>query len=278
MATTNLPPDGPGASSGEFSCTNRKRRMNFPQAEKKSDASLDSRDATMSLPSALPTSKPSVTPTSAGRIKRKARRSGSNACIGSIGSNSCIGAETPTKTLAKTSFRFAIGDQVSCRINNGWARGIVIKHNYRESRWPSGETAPYQVCLDGRMTLDGHDMEYRSELDGNLIYAPRDLDVCIRPVTQDEKVAKSTSKQTYNKRETGGKKNCCKTSPNPFHTAEPRNQCDYCKRFVRKVYECGGCRKVAYCGRKCQKYHWKYGHREECKKYRNDLTQQIVNV
>ena len=27
------------------------------------------------------------------------------------------------------------------------------------------------------MTLDGHDMEYRCELDGNLIYAPRDLDL-----------------------------------------------------------------------------------------------------
>ena len=103
--------------------------MNFPQAEKKSDASVESGDATMSLPSALQTSKPSVTPTSAGRIKRKARRSGSNACIGSTGSNSCIGAETPTKTLAQTSFRFAIGEQVSCRINNGWARGMVIKHN-----------------------------------------------------------------------------------------------------------------------------------------------------
>lgn len=241
--------------------------MNFSEAEKKQDASLESGDG-MSSPPAAPTAKPSSTPTSAGRVKRKARRSGGDVCTGS---------ETPTTTLAKAPYRFAIGERVLCRINNGWARGIVIKHNYRESRWPQGETAPYQVRLDGRMILDGHDMEYRGELDGNLIYAPRDLDACIRPATVNDEVSNNARKQKSNKLKNSYKKHCCNTSPNPFTVEEP-SQCDYCKRFVRKVYECGGCRKVAYCGRKCQKYHWKNGHREECKKSRSNMMEGVVNV
>ena len=53
---------------------------------------------------------------------------------------------------------------------------------------------------------------------------------------------------------------------------EPQYQCDYCKHFARKVYEGGGCRKISYCGKKCQKRHWKNGHREECKLYRTNLS------
>ena len=45
-----------------------------------------------------------------------------------------------------------------------WIPGVVVKHDYREPKWPEGKVAPYQVRLD----------------DGRVIFAPIDDDRVIR--------------------------------------------------------------------------------------------------
>ena len=257
------------------------------------------------------TEKNGVPRSTANHPKRRARRNEGN-------NISKIRKEGSVK-----SYRFDIGQRVLCRINNGWARGFVIKHDYSESRWPKNQTAPYQVRLDGGMTLDGHKMKYDKSLDGNLIYAPRDLDVCIRPYTKykmnDDRtndthshghggiscnhdhghshahshggtpcnhdhghshshqnhsdIKKKKSKPHSHSHSHGGAPcNHKHGTATGVEEEEPQYQCDYCKHFARKVYECGGCRKISYCGKKCQKHHWKNGHREECKLYRKNLS------
>jgi len=67
--------------------------------------------------------------------------------------------------------RFAVGQQVKCRIGPGtdssaWILGAVVGINYREVSWPRGQIVPYQVELH----------------DGRLIYAPKDDDRIIRKV------------------------------------------------------------------------------------------------
>jgi len=66
--------------------------------------------------------------------------------------------------------RFAIGTRVQCRTGqgeDGWSLGTVVKHWYRENRWPRDRVAPYQVKLD----------------DGRLIFAPLDEDRVVREPT-----------------------------------------------------------------------------------------------
>ena len=62
-----------------------------------------------------------------------------------------------------------------------------------------------------------------------------------------------------------------------YHT-EPKNikRCNNCQKYImiyrkiskRKIQKkkciCKICKTTYYCGRKCQKYHWKYKHRYEC--------------
>ena len=65
------------------------------------------------------------------------------------------------------ALRFAVGARVACntgRTADGWESGAVVKLYHRESDWPEGEVVPYQVRLD----------------DGTLIYAPLDVDGCVR--------------------------------------------------------------------------------------------------
>ncbi|EGB03699.1 hypothetical protein AURANDRAFT_33640 [Aureococcus anophagefferens] len=50
------------------------------------------------------------------------------------------------------------------RTADGWENGAVVKLYHREADWPEGEVVPYQVRLD----------------DGTLIYAPLDVDGCVR--------------------------------------------------------------------------------------------------
>ncbi|KAH8061715.1 pyridine nucleotide-disulfide oxidoreductase [Aureococcus anophagefferens] len=65
------------------------------------------------------------------------------------------------------ALRFAVGARVMCntgRTADGWENGAVVKLYHREADWPEGEVVPYQVRLD----------------DGTLIYAPLDVDGCVR--------------------------------------------------------------------------------------------------
>lgn len=71
--------------------------------------------------------------------------------------------------LPTDGLRFELGRVVECRLGlNDWARGKVIGHYYRETDWPEGQKAPYQVLLDG------------DEQTARTIWAPADSDDCIR--------------------------------------------------------------------------------------------------
>jgi hypothetical protein len=50
-------------------------------------------------------------------------------------------------------------------VEEGWKKGTVINHYYREKDWVKGRIAPYQICLDGN---------------DQLVFAPRDEDRMIR--------------------------------------------------------------------------------------------------
>jgi hypothetical protein len=43
--------------------------------------------------------------------------------------------------------------------------------------------------------------------------------------------------------------------------------CDGCRGLFQRggVKKCARCKKRAYCGRACQRKHWKAGHKDECK-------------
>ncbi|GAB4821133.1 hypothetical protein N2152v2_008179 [Parachlorella kessleri] len=40
--------------------------------------------------------------------------------------------------------------------------------------------------------------------------------------------------------------------------------CDNCGQLALSAKACGGCRRVFYCSKECQREHWKSGHRKEC--------------
>ena len=68
--------------------------------------------------------------------------------------------------------RFKVGTAVMCNLGpSGWKLGRIIALNYRETRWPEGRTAPYQVALD-----DDH----------TLIYVPEDSDYACREATPED--------------------------------------------------------------------------------------------
>jgi hypothetical protein len=45
---------------------------------------------------------------------------------------------------------------------------------------------------------------------------------------------------------------------------EENKECSWCK--MPSKYSCSQCKKVKYCGRDCQRSHWKNGHKQECEK------------
>ena len=47
---------------------------------------------------------------------------------------------------------------------------------------------------------------------------------------------------------------------------ETRYQCEYCGNTPMEVMRCVGCRDVYYCGRSCQKKHWREEHRYTCER------------
>jgi hypothetical protein len=46
---------------------------------------------------------------------------------------------------------------------------------------------------------------------------------------------------------------------------ETFSACNACGETLRPLSSCAGCKKVRYCGKKCQKDDWKE-HKEDCKK------------
>lgn len=71
--------------------------------------------------------------------------------------------------------RFPIGASVECRLGEGkWATGLVVGHWWKEPSWPADKRAPYQIRLD----VEG--------CKPMLIYAPADVDECIRSALRFE--------------------------------------------------------------------------------------------
>ena len=70
-------------------------------------------------------------------------------------------------------YRFKVGTTILCNLGGlGWRPGRIIALNYRESNWPEGEVAPYQVAL---------------EEDYSLIYVPEDSDRFCRETTPEDR-------------------------------------------------------------------------------------------
>lgn len=71
--------------------------------------------------------------------------------------------------VATTKLRFEVGTRVECNCG-GWEAGTIVKQFYRQSSFPPGTFAPYQVRLDN----------------GKLIYAPIDEDRVCRAYVGEE--------------------------------------------------------------------------------------------
>ncbi|MEM9364581.1 MAG: hypothetical protein AAGD07_01200 [Planctomycetota bacterium] len=76
-----------------------------------------------------------------------------------------------------SGLRFGEGDFVMCNLGpSGWKLGRIIALHYRESDWPTGKDAPYQVTI---------------EEDHGLIYVPEDDDrYCREPTREDLRIAR----------------------------------------------------------------------------------------
>jgi len=70
-----------------------------------------------------------------------------------------------THASSSSSFRFSIGDRVLANVGGHYRPGTIVALDYREHNWLSG--VPYQIALD----------ETRK-----LIYAPMDVNECVKPI------------------------------------------------------------------------------------------------
>jgi len=62
---------------------------------------------------------------------------------------------------------------------------------------------------------------------------------------------------------------CQTVVPTPFdinNKVARKLICATCEENLDEVLECIGCRSIQYCSSKCQKKHWKKGHKDECSK------------
>ena len=79
----------------------------------------------------------------------------------------------PAAQVDRKRPRFPLGALVECRLGpDRWAVGKVVGHHYREPSWPAERRAPYQVQLEGA--------------EAPLIYAPADVDECVRSTLRFE--------------------------------------------------------------------------------------------
>ena len=67
--------------------------------------------------------------------------------------------------IGEGKLRFAIDDTVLCNCAGGWTDGKIVAHYYRQTNFPTGYCAAYQVRLN----------------DGRMIFAPRDESCIIKP-------------------------------------------------------------------------------------------------
>ena len=116
-----------------------------------------------------------------------------------------------------TTLRFAVGTRVECNCGV-WEPGTIVKVLYRQSSFPPGTVAPYQIRLDN----------------GKLIYAPIDEDRVIRMAhTSKERQAEEVDRQrTCRARATARRRRSCNTSSRPSVTSAsgersrtPRSRC-----------------------------------------------------
>ena len=71
-----------------------------------------------------------------------------------------------TSSSSSSSFRFRVGDRVLANHNGYFRPGTVVALDYREYNWLG--SVPYQISLD--------------DTTRKLIYAPMDVDDCVRPM------------------------------------------------------------------------------------------------
>ena len=121
-------------------------------------------------------------------------------------------------------YRFKVGTTILCNLGGlGWRPGRIIALNYRESNWPEGEVAPYQVAL---------------EEDYSLIYVPEDSDRFCRETTPEDRrvLARKDALaeyQTDNENSTSQSENksnlCCSNEPTtPRYQSYRKGRCFCC--------------------------------------------------
>ena len=94
------------------------------------------------------------------------------------GEQNAVWAPADIDECIRAALRFGVGDTVECCVNPDlglWVGGKVVAQFFRESKWPTGKYAPYQVLID-----EFFDETTGKTLTGALIWAPEDTDACIR--------------------------------------------------------------------------------------------------
>ncbi len=91
-----------------------------------------------------------------------------------------LAIQTGAVSATEIPKRLAVHSFVEVRFKDGWCAGTIVKHNYRESNWPAGKVAAYQVRLIP---------------EGNLIFCPVDSDQSIRVHPEAEKLKREAVQQ-----------------------------------------------------------------------------------
>lgn len=97
-----------------------------------------------------------------------------------------IWAPADVNDIIRSNFRFALGSTAEARVSQDeWVRCTVVGYLYRETKWPEGQYAPYQVKITG--TLPGPVDERVEELAASaaMIWLPQDSPESIRSVSEE---------------------------------------------------------------------------------------------
>jgi len=92
-----------------------------------------------------------------------------------------IWAPADVDEIIKADFRFALGDEATCRISEDeWVKCTVIGLLYRERTWPDGQFAPYQVRIDEALPGSVDERAEKLAEGQQLIWLPLDTEECIK--------------------------------------------------------------------------------------------------